>query len=64
MVDEAIQKNSVAIVASIKDEVLVRLPEKTSGENTKRFLIHCLGLNKVSNARQLCTENVKLFLFM
>ena len=64
MVDEAIQKNIVAIVASMIEEALVRLPEKISGENTKRFLIHCLGLNKVNRPRQLCIEKVKLFFCM
>ena len=64
MLDEAIQKNIVAIPASMIEKVLVRLPEKTSGENTKRFLIHCLGLNKRNKPRQLCMERVALFLNM
>lgn len=64
MVDEAIQKNAAAIVASRIAEVLVKLPEKTSGENTKRFLIHCLGLNKINKSRPLRREKVKLFSFM
>lgn len=64
MVDDAMQKNSVAIVASMIAEVLVRFPEKTSGENTKRFLIHCLGLNKINKSRQFRMENVTLFLYM
>jgi hypothetical protein len=63
-VDEAIQKNSVAIVASMMEETLVILPEKTSGENTKKFLIHCLGLNNFNKSMQLCIEKVKLLLCM
>ena len=64
MLDEATQKKIVATVASIIAEGLVMLPEKISGENTNKFLIHCLGLNNVKRSRQLFIDNVTLFLYM
>ena len=50
------QKSNMAIIASTRDIMFVNWPENISGARTNPFLIHCLGLMRL-------TRPTKIYLF-